>query len=284
MAALGALIIAGGCGPVQSTSGEPDAQPDAGCVICDAQVPLPDSAPVDASESPDPTAAVEVIMTADNAYGFGYGDETSLSNYFGGVENNTAGEIFNCPVGNGPESYTVPAADANAGNYLYIVAYADSATTQGVLGQFKRDTAASPTVYTGQGDWEVCATGQNFSPGSGGPSMAEIDAQIVACNGGATDPSTTSGGWVDLNGNATGALAVGEDNTTGRTSVEAGNEFPVVCGVDDEAKWMWYNWDPAAIQWPTTGSPFMWPSGASGNPDKQFLIFRLKAEDIPIVL
>lgn len=274
-------LLALGCGPVDSNAAPADAAPDA-CTICDALV-LPDVLVFDASP-PDPTADVHVIITGDNAYGFGYGDEQSLANYFGGVENNTAGEIFNCPVGNGPEGYTVPALEANAGKILYIVAYADSATTQGVIGQFKRDTAASPTVYTGEGAWEVCATGVNFSPGSSGPTLQEVNEQIALCNAGASDPATTSVGWVDATGNGIGALAVGEDNTTPRTTVEVGNEFPVVCGLDEEAKWMWYNWDPTALVWPTTGSPFIWPSGTSGNPDKQFLIFRLFAEDIPIVL
>jgi len=106
---------------------------------------------------------------------------------------------------------------------------------------------------------------------------------IVACNQGTLDPNTSSGGWVDSVGTALGALAVGEDNTTPYTngSPMAGNEFPLVCQnvMPAEAKWMWFNWDPTNIVWPNQ-SPFMWPGGG-GNPDHQFLIFRLAADVLP---
>ena len=69
--------------------------------------------------NPTLTTDVNVIITADNAYGFGYGTETRLLNYEGGVENPDADDIFACPIGVGPEEYLVPAANANAGGYLY---------------------------------------------------------------------------------------------------------------------------------------------------------------------
>ena len=269
------LSVSVACGP-----GDGD---DDGGVIdsgqqIDAPMVVPDGAPIPDAAPPTP---VNVIITADNAYGFGYGTADTMSNYFGGLEATTAGEIFNCPIGNGAEQYLVPANDADVGNYLYIIGYADSSTTQGVLGQFFRD--GGQPVYTGQGNWEVCATGVNFSPGSGGPDLAEINTQIGNCNAANTDPATTSVGWVDETGTANGQLTFGEDNSTPRNAVEVGNEFPIVCGMDPEARWMWFNWDPANIDWPTNGSPFIWPGGG-GNPDKQFLIFRIPAEDIPIIL
>lgn len=217
---------------------------------------------------------VEVVITADNAYGFGYGDGSSMFNYFGGVEAMTAGDIFNCNIG--PETYVVPAQDAAAGNYLYIVAYADKSTSQGVLGQFRRieeggaggAASTGDTVYTGTEDWEVCATGQDYSPGSGGPDLSTINAAIPTCT------------WYDSVGDANGKMQIGEDNTTPRTTVEIGNEFPITCGIDDDAKWMWFNWSPSTLAWPTTGSPFIWPGGTD-NVDQQFLIFRLGAEEVP---
>ena len=134
-------------------------------------------------------------------------------------------------------------------------------------------------VYTGDPGWEVCATGMNFNPGSGGPSVSLIDQMIVACNDGTLDPGTTSGGWVDQAGTSLGALAVGEDNTTPYTGSfpTAGNEFPLVCQtvMDADATWMWFDWDPTISQ-----SPFLWPGGST-NPDHQFLIFRLFANLIP---
>lgn len=223
---------------------------------------------------PDLPSEVNVIITADNAYGFGYGTKTELANYFGGVENQQAGEIFDCPVGNGPEKYVVPAADANAGGYLYIIGYADKSTTQGVIAKFFRD-GATP-VYTGTGSWEVCATGEDFDPGSGGPDRATIDGYIAKCNAGELDPATSSVGWVNTVPGEHGRLAFGEDNSTTRGTPMPGNEFLEVCEVEPGARWMWFDWEADRKD----GSPFMWP-GKSANVTKDFLIFRLGADQIP---
>ncbi|WP_437289616.1 hypothetical protein [Sorangium sp. So ce406] len=217
---------------------------------------------------------VSVIITADNAYGFGYGTGDKLLNYFGGVENLLADEIFSCPVGHGPESYTVPARSADAGNYLYIVTYADILTTQGVIGQFFRE-GAEP-VFTGNGAWEVCATGEDYDLGSHGPTLEAVNQHIARCNGGDLDPQTTSGGWVTTEVSERGHVVFGEANDTPRDDPQPGNEFPIVCGIDEGARWMWYEWNPSR----TTGSPFLWPGGSS-NVIRDFLIFRLGAEFIP---
>ncbi|WP_437816617.1 hypothetical protein [Sorangium sp. So ce1078] len=220
--------------------------------------------------------AVSVIITADNAYGFGYGTGDELLNYFGGIENNLAEEIFSCPIGNGPESYTVPATSANAGSYLYIITYADKLTTQGVIGQFFRE-GAEP-VFTGNGAWEVCATGEDYDLGSRGPTQETINQRIADCNRGDLDPQTTSAGWATTEVSANGHVVFGEANDTGRDDPQPGNEFPIVCGIDEEARWMWYEWEPNR----STGSPFLWPGGG-GNVTKDFLIFRLGAEFVPEV-
>ena len=112
------------------------------------------------SAAPPPPTDVTVIITADNAYGFGYGTNAQIINYFGGIENPTSPEIFSCPVGVGPETYTVPAAQANSGAYVYIIGYADKSTTQGVIAKFFRD-GADP-VFTGTGAWQACATYQQW--------------------------------------------------------------------------------------------------------------------------
>ncbi|WP_437726426.1 hypothetical protein [Sorangium sp. So ce861] len=223
------------------------------------------------------SSAVSVIITADNAYGFGYGTGDELLNYFGGIENNLADEIFSCPIGHGPESYTVPAESANAGHYLYIITYADKLTTQGVIGQFFRE-GAEP-VFTGNGGWEVCATGEDYDLGSHGPTLETINQQLASCNRGDLDPQTSSAGWVATEASARGHVVFGEANDTAREIPEPGNEFPVVCGIDEEARWMWYEWEPDR----SAGSPFLWPSGSAGNVTKDFLIFRLGAELIPEV-
>jgi hypothetical protein len=225
---------------------------------------------------PDLPSEVNVIITADNAYGFGYGTKTKLANYFGGVENKESGDIFDCPIGNGPESYVVPADDANAGGYLYIIGYADKSTTQGVIAKFYREGAMP--VYTGIGKWEVCATGEDYDPGSKGPTRETIDDYIAKCNAGALDPSTSSVGWVDTSGaEGNGRLVFGEDNSTTREGPKPGNEFLIACDIEPSARWMWFDWEAGER---TDSSAFMWPGG-SANVTKDFLIFRLGADQIP---
>lgn len=226
---------------------------------------------------------IEVVITADNAYGFGYGTEDLIDNYYGGIENTTAGQIFNC--GEGPELYMIPAEVAENATHLYIVAWADSSVTQGVLGRFRRlggFGGFGEAVLTGDEGWEVCATGIDYQPGSGGPPLMQVNQMIGSCNADALNPATTSVGWVDDEGTQFGAVAVGEDNTTPYNGgPQAGNEFPLTCQMvmPPETRWMWFNWDPQNVIWPQT-SPFLWPGGG-GNPDHQFLIFRLAAELIP---
>lgn len=225
---------------------------------------------------------IEVVITADNAYAFAYGTDDSISKYYGGVEAVTAGQIFNC--GEGPETYVIPYAETIGTTQLYIIAWADSAVTQGVLARFRRKGGGGgfgEDVFTGTKGWQVCATGFDYQPGNGGPPLAQINDFIGKCNEGKLDPNTTSVGWVDDIGTQYGAVAFGEDNTTPyEGGPKAGNEFPLVCQavMPNEAHWMWFNWDPPNIKPPK--SPFLWPGGG-GNPDHQFLIFRLAAELLP---
>jgi hypothetical protein len=209
---------------------------------------------------------VDVKITADNAYGFGWGTATTLSNYFGGVENFTAAQIFNCPLGNGPEGYVVSGANLN--DYLYIVGWSDDSVTQGVIGQFRVGT--DPALYTGGGAWEVYATGIDFDIGLGGPPVAAIDTQIVTANAAAGAPGLTSIGWVGtvpVTGRE-GVLVFGEDNTT-PSGGSCANPFPIVCSteIDAAARWMWY-------QRPSSACAFLNVFPESGN-HREFLIFRI---------
>ncbi|HEY6556465.1 MAG TPA: hypothetical protein VI072_04300 [Polyangiaceae bacterium] len=221
-----------------------------------------------------PNTPVDVIITADNAYGFGYGTGSALLNYFGGIENPGTDDIFACPVGHGPEKYEVPASDANAGNYLYIIGYADKLTTQGVIAKFSRE-GADP-VYTGMGPWEACATGLDYELNQNpkGPTRAIIDEYIGRCNRKEL-PENSSKGWVTTTQSPNGSVAFGEDNSTERTDVTPQNPFKIACDIEPSARWMWYDWDPSTDQ-----SPFIWPGG-SANTAREFIIFRLGAEFIP---
>ena len=142
-----------------------------------------------------------------------------------------------------------------------------------MIAKFSR--AGAQPVFTGNGAWEACATGEDYDVGSGGPSREAIDAQIGNCNAKTGDPTTTSAGWVTTTPGPNGNVAFGEDNTTDRDNAAPGNEFKIVCDIDPEARWMWFDWDPSAAQ-----SPFIWPGG-SANTDKEFIIFRLGAEHVP---
>lgn len=265
---LACLIVLAACGP--SIRDQPDATTDADPGI---DATIIDSPPV-------ATGPVNVVITADNAYSFGYGTAAGITNFTQGQRAQTAGQIFNCPIGEGPETYTIPEADAPNGAYLYIVTWDDLAVTQGVLGQFTRNNG---TIFTGDPRFEVCATGLDYSTGADaivGPSQAIINTEITRCNAGTGAAATTSKGWVNTVGPVTagalGTLAVGEMNDA------AGGTFPITCqptatteGILSTAQWMWY--DPADGQ----GGDAFHSTGV--NRFKAFLIFRLGVEDIVIL-
>lgn len=208
---------------------------------------------------------VDVTITADNAYIFGYGTLNGITNVAGSVENTvSAGEIFNCSVG--PERY--PGIQPVPNGYLYIVAYSDESGSEGVLGQF---VSGSKTVFTGTSAWEVYATGIDFDPGSGGPSLSMINTQIGLANSGGMG---TSGGWVGLNGGlpgTVGTLAIGEANDspagTFQQACPASLNPTAPRSIKDAAKWMWYN--PSGL-----ANPF------SGSVPGEFLIFRLPFREV----
>lgn len=223
-----------------------------------------------------PAVDVDVVLTADNAYSFGYGDANGITHFTQGSRAQTAGQIFNC--GEGPEAYKVPAADAPPSAYLYVVTWDDLAVTQGVLGQFRRGNGLA--LYTGDPLFEVCGTGINMKQSQTGPTQQEINAQIAICNSGQGDHTLTSGGWVNLAGAVTpgaiGTLAVGEANDP-----VAGGSFPPTCptgvapmgvaSIDQEAHWMWYQPGGVANPFQSTGQ----------NTFRAYLIFRVAADDIP---
>lgn len=306
------FVLAAGCGSTHGAEFDPDggaARPvDAGGPgepLGDggSQGAFSNDASNDADDSVDPHTPVDVLATADNAYGFGWGDANSLTNYIANPPSVTAGDIFNCPVGGparkgaplssgtsaGPEAYTVPAEDAPPGAYLYLITWADYSTTQGVIGQFKRQGGTA--VYTGAGDWQACATGVPFpNNGDTGPTQSAINAQITICNAGSGDPSTTSAGWVGPSGpvtstpSAVGKIVFGQDNSdTSDMRGTPGHDFPPTCGepswkdpdnggIDPGARWMWYA--PPGF----TGDAFV----ADGtNTTRTFLVFRLPAKAVP---
>lgn len=220
---------------------------------------------------------VDVVFTADNAYKFGWGTKTSVAKLQGSPSNPNAPQIFDCPVGQGPEAYEVPAEDAPIDGYLYVIAWDDRSNTQGALGQFKR-RETEKVVYSGDRDWEVCATGLPYdarSPTAEGPPLDVVNRELQRCNEGSGDEAKTSAGWVNASGavtaGAVGKLTVGEDNSKGYED----GVFPITCqkdetgrGIAPEARWMWYSSD---------GKPHF-----QNDPDpRAFLIFRLPNSSVP---
>jgi hypothetical protein len=302
---VGCALIVVACGTAAERRGfetavAPAAPDDAGADASTIPPGFGDAAAADAASAYESMDPVDVVFTADNAYAFGWGTETTLSNFESRPNTMQAGDIFNCPVvtkgaacnapnGCGPEAYQVPAADAPSTAFLYVVAWSDQGTTQGALGQFRRGTAE--TLHTGDDAWEVCATGVEHSPtdpSDTGPSKQDVEEKIALCNDG--DEGVASHGWVDKNGAVTpgalGNLAVGEDNARGRTTDPGGlasdGVFPITCqvdangtpGIDPDAHWMWYQ--PPGF---STEQSF---TDNSGNATKTYLIFRVRAKDIPI--
>lgn len=225
-----------------------------------------------------PATPVDVVFTTDNAYVFGWGTKDSVQSLQGKPANPTAAEIFPCPVGVGPEAYVVPAESAPLDGYLYVIAWDDKDNTQGSLGQFKR-RGSDKVVYTGDAQWEVCATGLPYdarSPDAGGPPVDVINTELARCSAGTGDPTKTSAGWVNTAGpitpNAVGNLIVGEDNSSNE---EEGQFFPIACqgddaglGIDPAAKWMWYSSDGR-------------PRFQNDDDPRAFLIFRLPNTAVP---
>lgn len=247
------------------------------------------------SDRPSPAASfifakdrdVGVVLTADNSYAFGWGDRDVLRNFRSRPITRVAADIFNCPTKLpdaecseeycGPEAYVVPAAEAPESAFLYVVAWSDFWTTQGLIGQFRRGDG--PPLYTGDAAWEVCATGEAHADDDG-PSQDGVNAKIALCNAG--DPGVPSRGWVNAAGPVTpgalGTVAVGEPNDG-----QQWGSFPTVCGpttatpgVEKAARWMWY------------APPSLTPDQAftynDENATQTYLVFRIPATSVPVIL
>jgi len=218
---------------------------------------------------------VNVYITTDNAYNFGFGPASGLSpnslQHAGEfIENCSNAQIFSCGTP-GPETYLhVPIANA-ATDYLYIIAYSDNSVTQGVLARFVNPGGIQ--TWTGDGSagsapFQVFSTGIETNPNCGGPpnspSIETINTQISLAN--------STGGWVDASGGSSGFLEVGEANDAApAASCGTSNEFPQVCEsiMGTQPRWIWFN--------PHISDSFC--SNVAG----EFLIFRVPASSLALV-
>ena len=272
--------------------------PTAGACGADDRAPYVDSRDAEAAPPLDlfeggvepssppalPPAPVDVVITADNAYAFGWGDEAKITTLYENAPARTSSEIFDCPIGTGPEAYVVPADEALPGAWLYVVSWADYTTSQGVIAQFKH--RGGDAIYTGAGEWQACATGRPYPDNLTRPDKQTINDEIARCNAGSGDPARTSAGWVGptaaITPNAQGRVAFGQDNMSDiDLRPSPGYVFPPVCkrdvthggqGIDGQARWMWYA--PPGF----AGNPFL----ATGDNDtRTFLVFRFPTSALP---
>src|SRR5712675_672471 len=231
------------------------------------------SSPTQAAEPCHVYNEVNVYITADNAYnfGFGYGSGLapgSLQNGGAFIENCTNADIFSCGFP-GPETYLhVPVSDA-CNQYLYIIAYSDNSVSQGLLARFVNPGGLESWTGDNPYAWEVYATGIETNPNcSGGPpnspSVDTINAQIANAN--------ATNGWVSAAGGTDTFLQIGEANdATANPSCGSANEFPQACVsiMGTQPRWIWYN--------PGVADAFC------GNVAGEFLIFRTPARHVALV-
>lgn len=180
----------------------------------------------------------DVVMTADNAYAIYLGDAVSATSMEGSATNLTAGQIWS------PETYSLTAPDLS---YIYIAAWSDDVTKQGLLADFNNLTLGG-SVLSGDPQWDVTATGINLGNIDPPPTLPNLSAQIVLANAG----SNPSGGWVTPTASPLNNAAGGIHGVT-------------IAGIDPLAHWMWYD------------------SGLDGSPNapfdgfnhQEYLIFRI---------
>jgi len=218
---------------------------------------------------------VDVTITSDNAYVFGFGDGIAIptGNLFGGVDNCTPEDIYNC-LG-GPETY--PSIPATLDGYIYIVAWSDGAVWQGTIAEF---TNGAMTILTQPGlstPWEVFATGIDINPicpaGGSAPSLPDINYQIGLANASAGPPGS-SVTWVNESSPGSNGRLEFHPHVNNSGGLDPGYFPPCeVCGIGP-AQWMWYNpspgvYDPFCMssKCPGTGIPYF--------EMREYLIFRI---------
>lgn len=157
-------------------------------------------------------------FSADNYFAVYQGNANGATNFVTSLDCSTTSSC----IANG-KGFSI--TNVKNGDYVYIVAWSDHATSQGLLGMlsgFVLDQGCGSTE-TGMAGWEVYANGAAFSglPGST-PFLVDLNTSIVKANNG------INGTW--------GAPAVGTGNIGSSGSVPV-----TVTGNTGTAKWVWHN-------------------------------------------
>jgi hypothetical protein len=163
---------------------------------------------------------INAVITADNHYAL-YTSDGNAFTYLGGNETGAAGST-------GAYNWSVAEAYHFQGEkYIYIAAWSDTSTAQGVLAEFQSFSLG--TMRSGDPNWEVYGTGVNRGDGAAHPS-----AGAIAAYAGAAD--STSGWETPFVGGHNGSSPWG-----------------TIAGIGSDAAWMWRNYAGDAD--PTIGAP-----------------------------
>jgi hypothetical protein len=188
-----------------------------------------------------------VIITTDNAYMFGFGDQTEINVIVASVDNCTAAEIY-ASNSDGAECYTVP---ANLNGYIYIIGWSDTSAYQGAIAQFSDGgtTVLTQELPSWLPQWEVYATGDQLPVCPlVSPVLTTLNAEILKANTGTGGPGSNRA-WVNPSGSVTwpgdGVLAF----CPVTNGAAPGTPFPpmTISNFDNAAQWMWYNPYPGVI-------------------------------------
>jgi len=183
-------------------------------------------------------------FTADNSYAVYVGNQNSVvtkvlpNSNANGHTNALASEIFNPTQNN---------FNATSGDYLYLIAWSDDKTCQGLIGEF----TGSTTIKTGDPGWKGYPTNQDFDNYQA-PTAATINQHINTAN--------ANSAWLNP--------FVGPKNIN---SKNACGSYRKVKGISDDAKWIWHN--------ATSSNSAKDVFGKSKN-HKEFLIFRFPVRRI----
>lgn len=179
---------------------------------------------------------VTATVTADNHYSI-YATIDGVFTKVGGNETDTVGA---------PGAYNWSMAETftfNASGPIYIAAWSDDATAQGLLAQLQTDAGM---IFSGDYRWEVFATGIDLDTGAPHPLATDVAAQIALAD--------ANSWWA--------APYVGDTNVSGTLP------WSKIADIADEARWMWNSVD---------GSDAL----TIGRNHDEYLIFRMAAIPAP---
>ena len=163
---------------------------------------------------------ISMKLTADNACSAFIGNNNSVSEMIGSLENYIGKRYI-------WSADTWSKENIADNSYVYIVADSDYNGSDGLLVDV--NSSSNGGVLSGDLRWDVTATGLG-SRGGVPPSLLELTTEIVRANSGANP----SGGWVTN----TPCPFTNEEGGIGK--ILYGEPVPVP-DIDPNSRWMWYN-------------------------------------------